>query len=235
MKAVVVTWQDPDSRLWIPVGRLSRDKTCYTFVYARGAEESKNFVPFPRMKDLKRRYVSEDLFPIFANRVMPASRPEYQEYIHWLGVANGDPLHLLARSEGIKVTDGLQLYPVPDRQATYEMSFFCHGIRHLPKEAQSRVDVLQPGERLFPMLDLQNPFDAKAVALRTNDPIVLVGYCPSFLAQDIKVLLQDSTAQIIVEQRNDNAPIQLRLLCKFSAVWPEAFMPFDDPRFLPLA
>jgi hypothetical protein len=33
VKKVFLTWQDPESRRWLPVGQLSRDRDEFRFVY----------------------------------------------------------------------------------------------------------------------------------------------------------------------------------------------------------
>jgi hypothetical protein len=38
------------------------------------------------MHDLRKHYVSEILFPLFSNRLLDSSRPEYPDYVQWLGV-----------------------------------------------------------------------------------------------------------------------------------------------------
>src|SRR5712691_11405148 len=101
MKALYLAWQDPASREWLPVGRLTYENKRYRFVYTSGAKKSKNFFPFGRMRDLESVYESTDLFPLFANRILSKSRPEYQQFLHWLNVTEdeADPLALLARTE----------------------------------------------------------------------------------------------------------------------------------------
>lgn len=91
MKALFVAWQDPASRSWAPVGRLTREGEFYHFVYTRGATEVPNFMPFGRMTDLDAEYVSTELFPLFANRVLSRTRPEYQDYLRWLGLSEARP------------------------------------------------------------------------------------------------------------------------------------------------
>jgi hypothetical protein len=100
------------------------------------------------------------------------------------------------------------------------------------------VNRLLPGTRLFLMPDPQNPHDASAVALRTEDPKALVGYCPRYLAEDFAALLEKNGPKEIVaavEQVNQSAPIQLRLLCQISAPWPEDFRPCGGDLYEPLA
>src|SRR5258708_4204998 len=100
MKQLFIAWQDPSSRKWIPVGKLSKVRSGYTFEYTRGAKESDRFVPFGRMKELHDTYYSEKIFPLFANRILAKSRPEYGDYLRWLGFEGQEvtDLELLARS-----------------------------------------------------------------------------------------------------------------------------------------
>lgn len=241
MASLIVAWQDPEKRSWHAVGRLTKTSSLYEFVYTRGALSSKNFVPFSRMMDMKKTYSSHDLFPVFSNRIMAKSRPEYNDYLDWLGVNGGDPLMLLARSEGVRATDGLQLYPFPEKTVfdEYEVYFFCHGIRHVSEIGISRLVDLQHGERLYPLHDFQNDYDPDAIGLRTEGRSVFVGYAPSFLAKDFKRILTSrdgrKSGRITVEKVNSDAPLQLRLLCKITAPWPEKFIPFSGREFYSMA
>lgn len=230
-----VNWQDPINRRWHPVAKLQRARGQYVFGYTRGALGSPNFSPFAGLTDLKAVYVSEELFPIFANRVMNERRPEFSQYARWSGIhqnPHSDPLLLMARMGGGRATDTLQVHPVPERSADglYEMVFFCHGGRHVLEQAQEQTLSLVPGEKLFPMLDFQNPFDPDAVALRSSDPAAMIGYCPRYLAGDLKRLADggDNNLQIRVRQVNRDAPVQFRLLCELVSRWPSGFRPCDD-------
>ncbi|MBO6901190.1 MAG: HIRAN domain-containing protein [Rhizobiaceae bacterium] len=229
-----VNWQDPDSRRWHPVAKLTRGHGWYTFAYTGGAERASTFQPFANMSDLGSIYISSELFPIFANRVMNERRPEYARYARWSGLEGKrltDPLLLMARMGGSRATDTLQVHPVPaQRRGQYRMVFFCHGISHLASNTQARAFSFEAGERLFAMLDVQNPFDHDAVALRSSDPAMMVGYCPRFLAKDIRQLASDpkNRLEIRVKQVNLDAPAQYRLLCEAVAYWPEGFLPCDD-------
>jgi hypothetical protein len=72
------------------------------------------------------------------------------------------------------------------------------------------------------MLDVQNHVDPNAIALRCEkDPPLLIGYVPTFYASDFRRILGNqrlaALANIRVVRNNADAPIQMRLLCKFSA------------------
>jgi len=242
MKTLYLTWQDPKDRSWLPVGQLSFDGDVYQFVYTKGALKSPNFIPFGRMLDLHALYTSRELFPLFANRLLPKTRPEYKAFLGWLNLQNSedDPLELLGRSEGTRVTDSLTVFPCPEKSSDgiYDIHFFSHGLRYLPDCAVQVVEKLSHGARLFLMQDLQNPYDAYALALRTDDPVTIVGYCPRYLSKDFLFLLKSGTPdtlQVLVERVNSDAPIQLRLLCNLRAPWLEGFVPCSGEDYEVLA
>jgi hypothetical protein len=235
MSAFILNWQDPESRRWHPVGKLTRIEDFFVFAYTKGSLDSPNFVPFGNMSDQKSLYISESLFPIFANRVINERRPEFSRYSAWSGLnypGEVDPLLLMARMGGVRATDTLQVYPVPEKTADgfYKTVFFCHGVSYLTENSQSFVSMLSSGERLYPMLDVQNPFDTMAVALRSADPPTIVGYCPRYLAKDIGTLaaVASGSLNIVVKQVNADAPAQYRLLCEAFSRWPEDFEPCNS-------
>jgi hypothetical protein len=238
---VFLLWEDPSSRRWLPVGQLTRDGEEFRFVYTKGAEESKRFQPFGRMTDLNAVYVGHELFPLFANRLLPKSRPEYRDFLSWLGVdeAAADELELLWRSGGERATDTLQVVPCPEPSSDgqYRVEFFSHGIRHLPPEARERIARLEPGQRLYLMQDVQNPRDHMALMLRTGDPINVLGYCPRFYSGEFSRLLELSDPDqvvVTVAAVNPSAPLQFRLRCQLTSPWPSSFVPCAQEAFKPL-
>jgi hypothetical protein len=241
MKVLYLAWQNPEDRNWVPVGKLSFENGVYRFVYTKGALRFANFIPFGRMKDLCVIYESQELFPLFANRLLSKSRPEYKDFLFWLNVrgTEEDPLALLARTGGIRETDSLVVFPCPEKtkENTYHLHFFSQGIRYLPDEAIRRINALTSGNLLYLMPDPQNPNDAFAIALRTEDPPAIVGYVPRYLNRDFHVFLKESPRDIsvVVEKVNPDAPIQLRLLCSITVPWPRSFEPCSDRDYEPLA
>jgi hypothetical protein len=190
------------------------------------------------MNNIYRVYESEELFPIFANRILARSRPEYGQFLHWIGLDGeaGDPLILLDRTGGSRATDSLQVYrkPEPNENGKFELAFFSHGISHLPAEAVPAVDSLQPGTTLYPLLDNLNQFDSNAVALRTDDPAWIVGYVPRFFAPDVRECIANVAPESVsfdVLRVNPDAPLQMRLLCRFFSDWPEHFAPCSGPEY----
>lgn len=241
MRTLFIAWQDPQTRGWFPVGKLTFEGGYYRFVYTKGAEASRNFLPFGVMRDLTAVYRAKDLFPLFANRVISKKRPEYNRLLTWLdlGSERADPLVLLGRTEGIRETDSLTVFECPSRneEGRYEAKFFSHGLGYLPQDAVKRITSLSPGERLYVLLDPQNPHDRFAIALRTDDPATIVGYCPRYISHDFHEVLHNNLAsvRVVVKRVNADAPIQLRLLCDLTAEWPEHFEPCSSEYFEELA
>ena len=239
-QVLILAWRCPHNGKWIPVGKLLQDRGKYVFDYTVGAHEAEReeaFMPFATMGDLNVTYESEELFPVFCNRLLQKNRPEYDDYVGWLGFDKNkfSPLEELARSGGIRVTDNLQLFSIPQKNGNlYEFHFFSHGIRHLPPCYIDRINHLNHGNKLFLMKDVQNNFDPFALALRTGDPPEIVGYTPRFLSQDFTELLHlngNDNVFVQVEKINLKAPLQFKLLCKISTTWPDAFTPFNHDAF----
>jgi HIRAN domain len=243
MKTLFLAWQDPNSRLWFPIGRLTFESGKFTFIYTKGArqaEQESAFQPLYSFPDFDKFYQSKALFPLFANRVMQPSRPDYNDYLKYLNISQhpDDPIAILSRSGGRKATDHFEVFPCPepDENGLYHIHFFLHGLRHRQPIAIERVNGLKPLEQLYIMHDVQNSYDSLALALRTKEDH-LIGYCPRYLAQDIHELLKQDPKLIIVHVERVNlapAPIQLRLLCSITAQWPSDFQPFSNDEYQPL-
>ena len=100
---------------WGPVARLEHGLTGYRFLYTRGAKTLPGFEPFTEMPRLNDVYESDELFPLFANRLLSEKRPEYQAYLTWGGFDPNDPpdpLALLAVTGGRRATDQLEVFPL---------------------------------------------------------------------------------------------------------------------------
>lgn len=242
MNTLFVAWQQPDSGEWIPVAKLERKNDRYVFSYTRGVHRAKSFLPFSRMDRLDAVYESSSIFPLFANRLISKSRPEYRDYLRWLGLksAADDTLSMLALTGGIRGTDSIELFQPPTISANgeYSVEFFARSLSHLPKEAISHIDNLHQGERLFLMRDCQNNFDPLALAIRSEMPPVFVGFCPKYYAQDLGELLTVSAKEMEIRVKcvNVDAPLNMRLLCSASAVSPAGFSPLDaSTDFQPIA
>ncbi len=240
MKTLFVAWHstEVENAAWGPVGRLDYDGQVYSFFYTRGAMTLSGFRPFEEMPDLEQVYESESLFPLFANRLLSPSRPEYEAFLRWGGFNTGtspDPIAILGVTEGIRQTDAIEVFPCPvSDEGGYCNKFFLHGIRWMPTAAVDRVNRLKESERLLVMPDPCNQFDPNAVAVRTESERTLIGYVPRYLAQDVHKLLREcdpECVELFVQRVNCDAPSQHRLLCRMNACWPQGFKPCDSEAF----
>src|SRR5690606_9910857 len=241
MTSLYVAWHTKEPpTVWGPVGRLDFDAGLYRFAYTRGAEVLPGFEPLAGLPGLHQVYESPTLFPLFKNRLLPPSRPEYQDYLTWSGFNPSEPpepLVILGRTEGIKQTDAVEVFPcpVPDAQGRFITGFFAHGVRfHLPNAAPV-LEQLRAGDRLDIRPQPQNPADPNAVAIfSSGHPL---GYIPRYLAADVNRLLREcpgGEVRLFVERVNHDAPFQQRLLCRLQACWPDGFRPCQGPEFEPL-
>ena len=120
-RALFVAWQNPETRRFYPVGRLAQVTgdtcdDCFEFVYIAAAREAEQqgFLPFLSFPELEELYRGRELFPMFANRILPTSRPDFSEYLEQLGLppATSSPVQILSRSGGRRATDTLRALPV---------------------------------------------------------------------------------------------------------------------------
>ncbi len=242
MNALYVAWHPTEIRAgWRPIGRLEYDSGIYRFFYTQGAKKP-GFRLLTQMEDLEQIYESANLFPIFTNRLLSKNRPEYEDFLRWSGFESAhppDPISILGVTEGIRATDAIEVFPCPQPNSggCYISKFFLHGVRWQAEPALARIEKLQPGEKLKLMPDPQNSYDPNAVAVRTEDDPLLIGYIPRYLAHDVWELFRTCEVEFIqlsVERVNSRAPMQNRVLCRMQACWPEGFRPCSSEDFLPI-
>ena len=93
----------------------------------------------------------------------------------WLNLGGDeDEFGLLSKFGLVPGNDAILVYPEPSIEgSSYQLEFFVHGIRHMHVDVLRLADNIQSGERLLPLLDVQNPVESCAVALRSvNAPIL---------------------------------------------------------------
>ncbi|MDF5722484.1 MAG: HIRAN domain-containing protein [Rhizonema sp. PD37] len=243
MKTLFLAWQDPDSRAWFPIGRLTFDGDKYQFFYTVGAKEAQSqfgFQPMFSFPIFDKVYTSVELFPLFSNRLMQRSRPEYNNFVQWLNIPQheDDPIAILSRSGGQKVTDHYEVFPCPkpDENGLYHIHFFIHGLRHFPPCSIERISSLKPRDVLWLAHEAQNSYDSNALTLQTEDHYIL-GYCPRYIAPDVLKLLQRNPKLVHVQVERINpapTPLQFRLLCNMTAEWHDDFRPFSSSFYQPI-
>lgn len=233
-----MAWQHPHSRKIHPVGVLEQAfDGSYAFAYLRRARDVEGFRPFLGFPDLTRRYESSALFPLFAQRVMDSRRPDYETYMHTLGLPeDAAPMEVLARSGGHRSGDTIQLVPEPlvETDGTTWCRFLVHGIRHRPG-AGERITALRAGDELALRDEPDNPKNSRAVLVAANDEQPL-GWVPDLLLDYVHHVRARSEPLVRVEQANgENVPPHLRLLVSLSGTVAPGYRPFTGPGWETLA
>lgn len=237
-----LAWRQPDRRWW-PVGRLTYANGAYEFAYTKGATSAaaSGFRPLLSFPDLEQTYVSRQLFPVFANRVPPKTRPDYDAFVEGLGVGSThiDPIALLARSGGRRETDMFELFPVPEQNADgrYEATFFVHGLRHRGPDAEAAARSLHPGDLVRLVPEPANPEDPHALGVVAVVSATRLGFLPRYLCEDVHRLREHGRDELHTVVRRVNpppTPAQFRVLCTLAAPWPRGFRPLSSPDFDPL-
>lgn len=239
-RRLFVTWRQPEG-LIVPVGRLTQrvtgDRTHFVFVYLKAAETAAGFTGLPGLPDRYRVYESDDLFPVFANRVMSRQRADFGEYVEELGFVDvPEPFEVLARSEGVRATDRIEVIPDIERDGQkLSTFFFARGIRHL-EGADLAVAELHVGDQLALREETDNPVNPRALLLDADD-LRPVGWVPDLLLDVFHELhqLNGEWPTVCVDHVNPaRTPAHMRLLCRMHAPLPSGYEPLSGPDFQPL-
>lgn len=248
---LVVAWQHPDTRSIQPVGFLTYDGTAYQFTYIRNALRVEGFRPLLGFPDLHRSYRSPELFTLFAQRAMDARRPDYHRYVERLGLeGNPGPWEQIARSQGRRQGDTLQLLPEPEITGdVLTCLFLVHGIRHAHdkplvlngheisvtrEQVNAALARLRPGDDLALAPEPGN--HANPLALMVMGSSVPVGWVPDLLVEDIQNLLRRTDVRVTVEHVNGpDAPWHLRLLVRLEVSPAQGYRFFTGEKWTPLA
>ncbi len=234
MKQIYVTAQNSVTREWIPVAELSEESGVYRLRYTQGAARLPGFSGLGRMQALDESYYSPVIFPFFANRLLPRSRPEYRDYLRWVGLDShpSNPMELLAITGGARATDGYQLVVRPKTEGNrLKLEFFARGIRHLPVEVTKLLFLQEVGAQVLLMKDIQNDKDSLALAIRTAEPASLfIGYVPRYYCFGITRLIDiaPDKVNVRIKRLNKDAPFDMQLLLSIEAECPNNFDLMED-------
>jgi hypothetical protein len=247
---LVVAWQHPERRLIEPVGMLTFDGRTYAFGYIRNALQVKDFRPLLGFADLHRSYTAQSLFPLFAQRAMDPRRPDYQRYLARLGLeGEPGPLEQIARSQGRRQGDTIQLLPVPAVGDEVTFLFLVNGVRHVPErplmlggseihvtreQVEDALGQLRQGDVLGLVDEPDNPVNPLAILVTASS--VPVGWVPDLLAEDLHRLKDRAAVTVTVAHLNGpDAPWHLRLLARLHTSPTSDFQFFTGEKWQPLS
>ncbi len=217
-KSLLLIWRDKVSKLYFHVGTLTFDGTKYIFEYThhckanRKVHDALNFGyrPHPAFIDLKKKYVSNELFPAFNRRIPSEDRVDYENILGDLNLSqDADRMDILGKTRGVISSDPyffeepLQFDENNNKLTTH---FYISGMRYrdLPKDWRLQVNT---NEKLVVEQDLTNEHDPFAIKIKTNNALWL-GYIPGIYAQAISSLMKRHIEihVTVTEKRPDYAP-----------------------------
>lgn len=212
---------------------LTCSDASYVFSYLRSASDVEGFQPFIGFPDLGQRYEAPTLFPLFAQRVMRSSRPDFERYREALRLEPGaSDWSILGRSQGQREGDGIRVFPEPevDQHGRTTSTFFVSGLRHRMQQdpqVEQALAALTPGGRLVLVDEPTNPEDAQAV-LVAEHPGVALAWIPSVLLPYVRTVRSSAPPTLTVAGTNGrDVPPSYRLLVKLDGTVPEGYRPFD--------
>jgi len=241
LRRLAVAWQHSVTRAIEPVGILECDEAGYRFRYVRNALRVEGFQPLLGFPELHRTYESTRLFPLFAQRVMDARRPDYGRYLTQLHLPeNVEPFELLGRSGGHRKGDTIQLCPEPfvALDGSTRSIFLVNGVRHVlaaDPTAEGRYASLRPGDPLVLVDEPDNDWNDRAILVSARDRRRL-GWVPDLLLDYVHTVHDQGEPSLVVEHVNGpEAPPHVRLLVRLTGHVPAGYRPFTGPRWEPVS
>lgn len=221
VRRFAVAWRNRQRRLIRPVGVLDYRETGYRFQYLEGVGESvEGFRPFIGFPDLNYVYESDRLWPFFDLRVMDRKRPDYSQYVRWLGLTvEASRLDILSRSGGERKGDSVLLAESPTvadggaTEATFLVRGASYAVRQYGTEAAAKS--LQAGDRLTLVDDHTNEANPRALLLETSDD-ALVGWIPDLLVDYAHQVRSGGGFVDLLQNNGPAAPWHARLLVRLS-------------------
>ncbi|MGN7190423.1 HIRAN domain-containing protein [Curtobacterium sp. MCBA15_004] len=213
------------------MAKLSYDADRYFFDYLPAAKTEASFRPLMGFRDLDEHYESDELFPLFHERVMDPARDDFRRVVEGLDLDpdSATPWEQLSRSGGGSEGDTLQVTPIPHETAEgWACRTLLSGLRYFEKKSvqtqQGRTNPysssdhekvlasIRPGDHLRLRREIGNSYNPSAVLVFTEDDHV-VGYLPDWLARFVGPVLDEEIITAQVDRVNPSrAGWHLRLL-----------------------
>lgn len=213
---MLVTRQDPTSSAHEGVGLLTRADDGFTFRYLPRVRQLSSFPALIGFPDLAATYRSPRLFPLFAERIMRESRPDFADHLHDIGLTRGaTPWERLGRTQGERVGDRIRVIsePAVDGEGRSHAVFFVNGLRHVLAVAPATEHVLgrlNEGDPLQLVAEPDNPVDERAVVVSADG--APVGWVPRVLLDHVDAVQASGEWSLVVAAVNGpDSPPPFRL------------------------
>ncbi|WP_425865081.1 HIRAN domain-containing protein [Arthrobacter sp. TWP1-1] len=217
-RSLLVIWKHPETRRSRRVGKLDHlTDGRFAFSYLDESRDAADFRPLVAFPDMDSTYVSENLPPFFRNRVMNSGRPDYEEFLGWLGLDSRNPdlpIEILARTGGPRATDTFHIVDAPNADVEGVVTrFFVSGVNHC-EGALDKIQSMAEGAELSLRPEPSNPYNPHAVLIDESDDSS-IGWVPDWLLTELQPLIHEgATIRVFADRVNLDAPAHLSVLCR---------------------
>lgn len=221
VRRFAVAWRNRLRPAITPVAVLDHLASGYRFQYLVNVGESvEGFRPFIGFPHLGQVYESSRLWPFFALRVMDRKRPDFPEYVRWLGLPpDASGLDILSRSGGEQKGDSVYLAEAPTvaDDGSTEAVFLARGVRYAVREydTTTTADSLCAGDVLILVDDDKNEVNPRALLLATPRGDA-VGWMPDLLIDYARHVRAGGGTVELLQNNGPHAPWHVRLLVRIS-------------------
>jgi hypothetical protein len=229
VRRFAVAWRNRVRRTIHDVAVLdvNLDSSTFRFQYVESIESVYGFRPFIGFPHLNRIYESDRLWPFFDLRVMDPKRPDYPQYVRWLGLpADASRVDILSRSGGEQKGDTVSLVEAPRVAAdgATAATFLVRGSSYAVRSygSASTANGLRSGDQLAVLADEANEANPEALLLTASgEPI---GWIPDLLIEYGREVVRSGGAVTVLQNNGLDAPWHMRFLVhlagRVSPEWP---------------
>lgn len=233
VRRFAVSWRNRARREISPVGALDFQSGLYRFQYLEAAHHQvQGFRPFVGFPNLEEIYESSRLWPFFALRVMERRRPDFDKYVHWLGLErDATPLDILSRTGEFKGdTVALTEAPVVGADGQTSAVLLVRGASYAASSfgSEAAANAMLPGARLSIVDDSLNEANSDALLLETRDGD-RIGWVPDLLIPYALALRESGGSVELLQNNGVDCPWHTRFLVRLSGVVGPSGKLFSDP------
>jgi hypothetical protein len=221
VRRFAIAWRNRQRRVITPVGVLDHWSGGHRFQYLDGVGDCvEGFRPFIGFPDLNYVYESDRLWPFFDLRVMDRKRPDYTQYVRWLGLTvEASRVDILSRSGGERKGDSVLLAesPAVSDGGTTEAIFLVRGVSYAVRQhgTEAVAESLRAGDRLTLTDDSTNEANPRALLLEATDG-ARVGWIPDLLVEYAHQVRSGGGYVELLQNNGPAAPLHTRLLVRMS-------------------
>jgi hypothetical protein len=210
---------------------VDQHTSSFRFQYLESIASVIGFRPFIGFPELDRVYESPRLWPFFDLRVMDRKRPDYPQYVGWLGLPeDADRVDILSRSGGEQKGDTVSLVEAPHVAAdgATAATFLVRGTRYAvhSNDSADTANRLLAGDQLTVLDDETNEANPDALLLTVaGDPI---GWIPDLLVEYGREVVKSGGTVTVLQNNGLDAPWHMRFLVRLTGRVAPGWSTFTD-------